>query len=181
MSMLIICAFLCVGHGVAGNDQKIKWSESRSAYLCFIEFLGNSFTLYTIPIWNSILVELCCFNFINRGAALLVTPIAVVLRPQWACKGFLACDEIYDCDFDVWLSTCKSHRMSKNWIPSLLFADEFGNSEKTINTAVEAIYGEAEMPATVAEGAGPEGWSLVFQTSAWEWVLHIFFQFIRAS
>lgn len=52
--------------------------------------------------------------------------------------------------------------MSENWVASLLFADEFGNSEKTANAAVEAIYGEAEMPANVAEGAGPEGRSLVF-------------------
>ena len=30
----------------------------------------------------------------------LITIIAVPLRPQWACKGFLACNYIYDLMYD---------------------------------------------------------------------------------
>ena len=47
-----------------------------------------------------------------------------------------------------------------------MFAGKFDNSEKAINTAVEAMYGEVETATVVANGA--EGWyrSLAFHTTA---------------
>ena len=63
-----------------------------------------------------------------------------------------------------WLSEWKSRRMSENWGPSLLFADE---SVEFANAAVEVMYGEGETAAAVAEGTGPEGWSFfVYQRTA---------------
>ena len=46
----------------------------------------------------------------------------------------------------------------------MLFADE---SVEFANAAVEVMYGEGETAAAVAEGTGPEGWSLfVYQRTA---------------